>query len=396
VILRDVSERKRAETELQTERDRLSLALTTGKMGVYEVDLAQNALWLSPESYSLLGTTPHDFSASPDAFVELVHPQGRELLLQHIKGSIQTHELINHEFRIVRPDGRECWVSCEGQADYNEAGRAIRHSGLLVDITSRKQTEQMVRRFERLSAAARLSAAMAHEINNPLAGVMNLIYLAKTAPGISDAAVELLTGAEQELERVAHAARQTLGFYRESTSPERIDVPSLVESVLELCSAKLVSKHISIQRAFGECTPIHGVRGEVRQAVSNVIANAIEAVPKGGVILIGIHSVPGDKENAAEIVIADNGPGIAVGDIDNVFEPFFTTKGGTGMGLGLWVTRDIVERHGGTITVSTREEESELRGATVTIRLPRAHRPQKNDNKASVSRASEEGEPAAH
>jgi signal transduction histidine kinase len=254
----------------------------------------------------------------------------------------------------------------------------------------------MVRRFERLSAAARLSAAMAHEINNPLAGVMNLIYLAKTAPGISDAVVELLTGAERELERVAHAARQTLGFYRESTSPERIDVPSLVESVLELCSAKLVSKHISIQRAFGECTPIHGVRGEVRQAVSNVIANAIDAAPKGGVIVIGIHSVLGDKEGAAEIVIADNGPGIAIGDIENVFEPFFTTKGGTGMGLGLWVTRDIVERHGGTITVSTREEESELRGATVTIRLPRASRPLKKNSKASVSRPSEEGEPAAH
>jgi PAS domain S-box-containing protein len=395
VILRDISERKRAETELQIERDRLSLALTTGKMGVYEVDLSQNTLWLSPESYSLLGT-PHDFSASPDAFVELVHPQDRELLLQHVKGSIQTHELINHEFRIMRTDGSGCWVSCQGQADYNEMGRAVRHSGLLVDITSRKQSEQMVRRFERLSAAARLSAAMAHEINNPLAGALNLIYLAKTAPGISDAAVELLTGAEQELERVAHAARQTLGFYRESTSPERIDVPSLVESVLELCSAKLVSKHISIQRAFGECTPIHGVRGEVRQAVSNVIANAIDAVPKGGVIVIGAHSVPGDKEGAAEIVIADNGPGIGVGDIDNVFEPFFTTKGGTGMGLGLWVTRDIVERHGGTITVSTRDEESELRGATVTVRLPRAHRPLKNDSKESVSRASEEGERAAH
>ena len=138
------------------------------------------------------------------------------------------------------------------------------------------------------------------------------------------------------------------------------------------------------------------MRGEVRQAVSNVIANAIDAVPKGGVILIGIHSVPGDKEGAAEIVIADNGPGIADGDIDNVFEPFFTTKGGTGMGLGLWVTRDIVERHGGTITVSTRDAESELRGATVTVRLPRASRPLKNDSNATVSRPSEEGEPAAH
>jgi two-component system, sporulation sensor kinase E len=394
VILRDITERKRAESELQIERERLSLALKTGRMGVYEVDLARNVLWLSPESYSLLGTTPHDFAPTPEAFVEIVHPQDRELLVQHIKGSIETHEVINHEFRISRPDGKECWVSCQGQIEYNEAGRPLRHSGLLLDITSRKQIEQMVRRFERLSAAARLSAAMAHEINNPLAGVVNLTYLAKIAPGISDAAVELLTGAEQELERVAHAARQTLGFYRESTSPERIDVPSLVESVLELCSAKLISKHISIQRAFGECTPIYGVRGEIRQAISNVIANAIDAVPKGGAIVIGIHSVPGDKEGAAEIVIADNGPGIAVGDIDNVFEPFFTTKGGTGMGLGLWVTRDIVERHGGTITVSTREDESELRGANVTIRLPHAPRLRRNELKTPATVPSKKKEPA--
>jgi PAS domain S-box-containing protein len=383
VILRDISERKRAENELQTERDRLSLALTAGKMGVYEVDLAQNALWLSPESYSLLGTTPHDFSASPDAFIELVHPQDRELLLQHIKGSIQTRELINHEFRIVRTDGREYWISCQGQADYNQTGRAVRHSGLLVDITLRKQSEQMVRRFERLSAAARLSAAMAHEINNPLAGVVNLIYLAKTAPGTSEAVIVLLGRAEQELERVAHAARQTLGFYRESSSPEQIDLPVLIESVLELYSTKLVSQHISIERAFDKCVPIQAVRGEVRQAVSNVLANAIDAVPKGGVILVGVHSVPGN--DAAEIVVADNGPGIVVDDVEKIFEPFFTTKGGTGMGLGLWVAKDIVERHGGSITVAARDAGSELRGATFTIRFPLAPRSQRNDPKTPAA-----------
>lgn len=394
VILRDVTERKRAETELQMERERLSLALTTGRMGVYETDIIQNVLWLSPESYSLLGTTDHDFDPSPEAFVEIVHPQDRELFLQHIKGSIETHETINHEFRILRPDGSECWLSCQGQIEYNEAGRAVRHSGLLADITSRKQSEQMVRRFERLSGAARLSAAMAHEINNPLAGVVNLIYLAKNAPGTSDAVMQLLARAEQELERVAHAARQTLGFYRESNSPERIDVPALIESVLELYSTKLVSQHISIERAFGECEPIQGVRGEVRQAVSNVIANAIDAVAKGGVILIGVHSVLDDKGGAAEIVIADNGPGIAAGDVDTVFEPFFTTKGPTGMGLGLWVTKEIVERHGGTITVNSREEESELRGATVTIRFPRAPRIRRNELKTLATGPSKKKESA--
>jgi PAS domain S-box-containing protein len=363
LAFRDVTEAREAER-------RLSLALAAGRMGVYEMDLAQNVLWLSPESHALLGTTPKDFSPSPELFVNLVHPQDREFLLQHIKVSIEAHEALNHEFRILRPDGKECWISWQGQIEYNESKRAVRHSGLLIDVTSRKQGEQMLRRFERLPAAARLSAAMTHEINNPLAGLVNLIYLAKTVPGTSESVIQLLASAEQELERVAHAARQTLGFYRDSSAPEQIDLLSLIESVLELYSIKLVSKQVSIERAFGECAPIHGVRGEIRQAVSHVIANAIDAVAKGGVIVIGVQSVPGDKEVAAEIVIADNGPGIAAADVDKVFEPFFTTKGGTGMGLGLWVAKDIVERHGGTITVSCREEGSELPGATFTLRLP--------------------------
>jgi PAS domain S-box-containing protein len=394
VILRDISERKRIENKLQQERERLGLALATGKMGVYEMDLAHNALWLSPEAYSLLGTTNHDFTASPQSFVRLVHTQDRELLLRHIKESVEAHEPINHEFRILRAADKEIWVSCQGKVEYNDAGQAIRHSGLLVDVTLRKQSEQMFRRWEKLAAAARLSAAMAHEINNPLSAVVNLIHLVKSLPGLPPQADPMLLQAEHELERVAHAARQTLGFYRESNSPEWIDISALIESVLELYSAKLVSKHISIERAFGECAPIQGVRGEIRQAVSNILANAIEAVAKGGVIVIGVQSVSDDKNDAAEIVIADNGPGIAVEDVDEIFEPFFTTKAPTGMGLGLWVTKDIVERHGGTIRVSPRVEESELQGATVTIRLPRSPRLRRGEQENAISTPSKTGKVA--
>jgi signal transduction histidine kinase len=252
----------------------------------------------------------------------------------------------------------------------------------------------MFRRWEKLAAAARLSAAMAHEINNPLSAVVNLIHLVKSLPGLPPQADPMLLQAEHELERVAHAARQTLGFYRESNSPEWIDISALIESVLELYSAKLVSKHISIERAFGECAPIQGVRGEIRQAVSNILANAIEAVAKGGVIVIGVQSVSDDKNDAAEIVIADNGPGIAVEDVDEIFEPFFTTKAPTGMGLGLWVTKDIVERHGGTIRVSPRVEESELQGATVTIRLPRSPRLRRGEQENAISTPSKTGKVA--
>jgi len=363
-------------------------------MGVYEMDLAQNVLWLSPESYSLLGTTPHDFAASPESFVRIVHPQHRELLLQHIKDSIEAHEPVNQEFRILRTDGKECWVSCQGEIEYNDAGRAIRHSGLLVNVTLHKQSEQMLRRWEKLAAAARLSAAMAHEINNPLGAVVNLIYLVKSLPGLPPQADQMLLQAEHELERVAHATRQTLGFYRESNSPEQIDIPALIESVLELYSIKLVSKHISIERAFGECAPIQGVRGEVRQAVSNVIANAIDAVAKGGVIVVGVRSVSDDRNGAVEIVIADNGPGIAVEDVDEIFEPFFTTKAPTGTGLGLWVTKDIVERHGGTISVSPRTGGSELGGATFTMRFPRSPRFRRGEQETAASVPSKTGKAA--
>jgi PAS domain S-box-containing protein len=388
LVFRDVTETRKAQA-------RLSLALTAGKMGVYEIDLVHDTLWLSPESYSMLGIARRDSVASLEGLLEVVHSQEREPLRQHFKDVIEAREPVNHEFRISGPEGRECWVSCRGQVEYNDAGRPVRHSGLLVDITLRKQSEQMLRRFERLTAAARLSAAMAHEINNPLGAVVNLIYLVKSLPGLPATADQMLQQVEQELDRVAHATRQALGFYRESTSPEPIDVPALMESVLELYSNKLISKYISIKREFGECAPIYGVLGEVKQAVSNVIANAIEAVAKGGSIVVGVQSVPSDGEGAAEIVIADNGPGIPREDVDKIFEPFFTTKGGTGMGLGLWVARDIVERHGGTISVSPRPEGSESRGTTVTIELPRESSPRKKEQKTAAAAPSETGESAA-
>ncbi len=388
LVFRDVTESRKA-------RERLSLALTAGKMGVYEIDLAHNTLWLSRESYALLGTTPQDSTASPEWLLEVVHPQDKELLLQHLKDCIKAHEPVNHEFRILRPDGKECWLSCQGQVEYNDAGQAVRHSGLLVDITLRKQSEQMLRRFERLTAAARLSAAMAHEINNPLGAVVNLLYLARSTPGLPATADQMLRQAERELDRVAHATRQALGFYRESSSPEQIDMSALIESVLELYSTKLVSKHISIRRAFGQCAPIEGVHGEVKQAVSNVIANAIDAVAKGGVIVIGLQSVPGDGEGAAEVVIADNGPGIAREDADKIFEPFFTTKGGTGMGLGLWVARDIVERHGGVISVIPQTEGSELGGTTVKIKFPRQSRLRREEQRTVAVAPSEADKSAA-
>jgi PAS domain S-box-containing protein len=384
LVFRDVTERRRTEKQLaeqaqlleqaaadaRSQRQRLGLALTAGKMGVYEVDPVKNILWWSPETYALFGVNPAEFKPTRDSFAALIHPGNRELFMHHWDENIAGFQPINREFRILKPDGKERWISCRGTPKYDDAGFPMHYSGLFLDITERRDAEQVLRKFEKLSAAARLSAAIAHEINNPLGAVSNLIYLAKEAPGVPQSIVELLVRAEHELERVAHAARQALGFYRESSRAEPIDVPELIESVLKIYSTKIAEKKIKIVPAFLQCAPVYGVRGEIRQAVSNLLANAIEAVMEGGAISLGTRLVHTGKEQAIEITVADDGSGIATEHLDHIFEPFFTTKSGTGTGLGLWVAKEIIERHQGSIEVLRTDMESNRRGATFIVRLP--------------------------
>jgi PAS domain S-box-containing protein len=239
------------------------------------------------------------------------------------------------------------------------------------DVTADRRGEEILRKTEKLAAAARLSATVAHEINNPLAAVVNLIYIAKNTPGTPAAVVQQLAQVEQELDRVAHITRQTLAFHRESVAPEPVEIATLVESVLKLYSNKLVSKNITVERRLEESALIRGIKGELRQAVSNLIANAIDAVEINGTIVVSGRMTSDSKDGMVEIVVADNGPGIAAKYIDRIFEPFFTTKKDVGTGLGLWAAKTIIERHGGTIRVQPRQDAESMRGALFAIQLPR-------------------------
>jgi PAS domain S-box-containing protein len=240
------------------------------------------------------------------------------------------------------------------------------------DVSAERKSQDLVRKTEKLAAAARLSATVAHEINNPLEAVVNLIFIAKTDPGTPAAVLKHLTLAEQEIERVAHITRQTLGFYRESNAPEAIQINSLLESILNVYSNKLESSGIRVQCHFTECPPILGVAGELRQAFSNLLANAIDAAGENGQIIINSQGITGSGGDAVEVVIADSGSGITAEHLDRIFEPFFTTKKDTGTGLGLWVTKEIVERHDGTIQVRPSHGGKESQGAAFVLRLPSA------------------------
>ena len=237
------------------------------------------------------------------------------------------------------------------------------------DATHERKSQEVLRKTEKLAAAARLAATVAHEINNPLEAIGNLVYIARTTDGIPATAVTHLSLAEQELDRVSHITRQTLGFYRESKSPDEVDLPTLVESVLNIYSNKFRTKNISIERDFEVCPPIHGLSGELKQAVANLISNAADAVPNRGAIRVKISCHEDAETKVVKIVIEDNGPGIAAEHRNHIFEPFFTTKKDVGTGLGLWVTKEIIERHSGTVEV-TCVTDAESTGTTFTITLP--------------------------
>ena len=384
LVFRDVTERRRTEKQLeeqsrlfkeaageaQSQRERLGLALTAGKMGVFEVNPIGHSIWWSTEAYALFGVTPSQFMPARESFAALIHPRDRETFMQYWDENIAAFQPINHEFRILKPDGKERWISCRGTPKFDDSGVPRHYSGIFLDITERKETEQVLRRFERLSAAARFSAAIAHEINNPLGAVTNLIYLAKTAHGVPESVTEYLFLAEQELERVAHAVRQALGFYRETSRAERIDLEELIESVLKIYSVKITEKNIQIERSFRKCEKVYGVRGELRQVLSNLLTNAIEAVNQGGFISVGTRPASTPAEHSVEIVLADDGHGIPPEHLNRVFEPFFTTKPETGTGLGLWVAKEIVERHHGSIRIQSPAGESHHRGTVFSVRLP--------------------------
>jgi signal transduction histidine kinase len=251
----------------------------------------------------------------------------------------------------------------------DDSGRLIGAVLVFHDASRERSLQDVLRRTEKLAAAARLAATVSHEINNPLEAIGNLIFLARTNADAPEKVVAQLQLAEQELARVSHITRQTLGFYRESTSPTSVHIPTLVESVLTLYSNKLQVKQIQVQLALEVCPPITGLAGEIQQLVSNIISNAIDAVPTSGTLKINASPVKLAGGASIRLKIEDDGPGIAPENLKRIFEPFFTTKKDVGTGLGLWVCKEIAERHGGSVQVESKNANG-AKGAIFTVLLP--------------------------
>ncbi|HEX3662821.1 MAG TPA: ATP-binding protein [Acidobacteriaceae bacterium] len=235
------------------------------------------------------------------------------------------------------------------------------------DITERRIQQEKLLLSEKLAATGRLAATIAHEINNPLESVLNLIYLARTSRAEMEKIREYLSTAEKELTRVSHIARHTLGFYRETSVPSPIDLPALLEEVLTVYDSRLRASGIQVTRDFVIVPSVRALRGELHQVFSNLISNAIDVMRDGGRLILSIRE--STEKPGLRVTVEDSGTGIPAANLPRLFEPFFTTKAGAGTGLGLWVVHQFVESWGGTISVVSNIEPTN-HGTTFTIFLP--------------------------
>ncbi len=237
------------------------------------------------------------------------------------------------------------------------------------DVTAQRRQRQALLVSEKLAAAGRLASTVAHEINNPLESVVNLLYLARRAT-VAEQREQYLDYAEREINRVSHIARQTLGFYRETSHLTRIPVASVVETLLQVYQGKLKSKNITVDTLVDEDLQITARSGELNQVLSNLITNAMDACSPGGRIIVKAREAStSDGDHEVEISVIDNGAGIRPEDMERIFEPFFTTKKDVGTGLGLWVVKQIVEGSSGSVRIESRTDADE-HGTMVVLSLP--------------------------
>jgi PAS domain S-box-containing protein len=357
-------ENARLHRAIVDQQSELRLSHAAAHMGSWSWDIDRNKLYWSDEFKALHGLTPNA-EPTEQAGYDLVHPDDRAAAQNAFWQTLNSDTAtLNSEHRALTPDGRVLWLQARGRIDRDATGRATRVAGLVIDVTESRLAEQALRRTEKLAAAGRLAATVAHEVNNPLEALVNLIYLARAASGLSPEAAEYLRVADGELKRMAHIVRQTLGFYRESTVPMQVDLECLVSEVLDLYRSRAITRSQTLcQNANQSGLSVYANGGELKQVVANLVSNAIDATPAGG----RVTATAQRTGEWIEVLVTDTGSGISKENRKHLFEPFFTTKSDVGTGLGLWVSKGIVEKHGGTICV---DPAGSAPGTTVRFRLP--------------------------
>jgi signal transduction histidine kinase len=273
------------------------------------------------------------------------------VLFQGVLGSEAPFHLNGHSRRSaeISINRKTVQLSVSRIADGNGDGEKII---ILTDITDRRLAEYALRTAEKLAATGKLANAIAHEINNPLEALTNLIYLANRTDALEDVQ-SLLSRAENELARISRITKQSLSFHRDTQVPVSVDLGNLIGDILDLFQ-RVASLH-RVQLAYDRrsCPPIAAFPGQLSQVFGNLIRNAIEAAPPESTVQVRLRPIARNQHRGVSVTIVDRGAGIPNEIRQNIFDPFFTTKDLKGSGLGLWVSRSLILRHEGTIRFRT-------------------------------------------
>ncbi len=370
LVFRDITERRQNEEALrQSDISRLRLAaiIDSADDAIISKNLDGIVSSWNEGAGRMFGYTATEMVGQP--ILRLI-PEGLHYEEDEILRKIRAGERIDHyETRRIKKNGDSVEVSVTISPIRDESGRIIGASKIARDISNRKRVERLLVQSEKLAATGRMAATIAHEINNPLESLVNLIFLARQDSGPGGKVNDYLLTAESELERVSHIARQTLGFYRDTGSPTEVYLHQLMENVLSVYSSKLLNTGITIDKQFHNDRKVLVSKGEILQIFSNIITNAADAMRQGGMLKISIRQIVSSAQDGIQTIIRDNGNGIREEHLAQIFEPFFTTKGDLGTGIGLWVTKQLVEARGGEISVASSTENGSS-GTTLTIFIP--------------------------
>ena len=383
-VTSDISERVRAQGALQEAEERMRFALEASRLGVWDTNLTTGVSYWSGTCEALHGLEPGTFGKTYLAFIDRVHPEDRESVLQTVDKAIREHRNAEIEYRTLWPDGSERRIASFAHFYYDDAGVPLRGAGVSIDVTDRRSLEAQLRQSHRMEAIGLLAGGIAHDFNNLLTAIGGYTEMVLHTFDDGDARREDLNEVAKATMRAAALTRQLLAVSRRQIlQPTVLDVNGMVADVENLLR-RTIPENIDLQLELSSVLdPVQADRGQLEQVVLNLAINAGDAMPQGGHLCLATATVDIDEAWAhlhppmpvgryVRLTVSDNGMGMTQETQAHIFEPFFTTKErGKGTGLGLATVYGIVKQSSGFIWV----ESHVGRGTTFEIYLPVVHEP---------------------
>jgi PAS domain S-box-containing protein len=364
----DITEKQRAEDALRDTSAQFRRFLDTAPVGLVRCSSDMRYLAANPAYAEIVGVPVEQIVGQ--TMIEVMGAEALQEILPYVERIMRGQRV---EYETLMPyKGGSRHVHVIWTPDTYGSNQIVGWIASVMDVTELKRAEEHLHKVEKLAAAGQLAASLAHEINNPLSSVINALYLLKNQTTLDEHSRYLVNTAGSELQRVARIVKQSLSYYREGSVQQTVDLAALTEDSLQVFSEKIRHAGLAVTKKLTPGTHMIAFADEVRQVIDNLLLNAVEASTQGGRLIVCVRPSRDWEslgQTGARLTIADTGSGIPPQSIARVFEPFFTTKPEKGTGLGLWVVRGIVAKHGGWIRIRSRRHESNA-GTVISIFWP--------------------------